>query len=105
MLLDCILKGNYSDIYLNNSSQDILGFCLAIPKELLTAPLVYAWFLFITVGMIGLKSRSAGYAGFIAFIIGTVFVSALPQNTHALALVLMAIAITVILYRVFTKES
>lgn len=100
-----MLDGNYSDIFLNDSTPDIFGFCLAMPIEILSAPLVYAWFLFITAGMIGLKSRSAGYAGFIAFLMGTVYVSSLPSNTHAIAIILMALAISVILYRIFTKES
>lgn len=98
------LTGNYSE-HLNSSAPDILGFCLAIPIELLGAPLLYAWFIFLTVGMIGLKSRSAGYAGFVAFILGSVFVLSLPSNTHGIAIILMSLALSAIIYRVFTKES
>ena len=99
-----MLAGNYTDTFLNSSTPDVLGFCTAIPIELLGAPLFYLWCVLLTTFMVGAKTRTSGAAGMALFFISCAFIASLPENTYGAILIFGALAFTACLYRVFTKE-
>jgi len=95
------LTGNYTTTFLNQSTPDVMGFMLAIPKELLGAELLYAWFIFLTLSMVYLKSRTSGMVAIVGLIIGGVALSQLPAASQGIGVLLVTIAAGAVLYRVF----
>lgn len=101
-----MLEGNYTEQFLNDSSPDILGFVTAPIIEILGgAPVFYGWVMVLLIGMLGLKSKEAGFVGVVGFTMATIFMSQMPENLQTPILIIMGIALVVIIYKVFTKKS
>lgn len=98
------LSGDYIEKFMNQSTPDVIGFCLAIPIELLGESIVYAWTVFLMVGMVGLKSRRAGVAGFGLLILTSASIGSLPVEMHGLLIILLGAAFGLAVYTIATKE-
>lgn len=101
-----MLKGNYTETFLNDSTPDILGFVTAPIIELLGgAPIFYGWIMVLICAMLAMKNKEIGIMAVIGYIMATVFISQLPENLHNLLMILIGITLVVIIYKVLTKKS
>lgn len=100
-----MLEGNYTERFLNQSTPDIFGFVTGGYFDLIGAPLFYIWFIALSLVMILNKTQSSAIFGLMAFILGAMFLNSLPAEAHAIAIILMGIAIVAIIYRAVHKEG
>jgi hypothetical protein len=101
-----MLKGGYlNHLNVTDSVPDIFGLVTEPMMEVIPQAVLYSWVVFMTFSMLYLKGQKVEIPAIVSIIFGAAALKYLPAEVHGVAILLMALSTTSLIYRAFRSRD
>jgi len=102
-----MLEGDYLNLLYANGSDipNVFAVVVAPMVEVMGEAVLYSWFAFMTFSMLYLKGQKVEIPAVVSLVFGVAALQYLPSSVHGVAILLIALASSSLIYRAFRSRD